>query len=199
MPTLTEFCSTVRSWVDDLNPSDTLVTSWVRIAEERMNNELRVDEMIVRTIATFSDDCVVLPDNWLKTIYVKPVAEPAYTFVSNKAYFDGLPDDTGRYTNVGRSIFVWPPIDPDALTQIEIGYYAKVPPLGDTTNPIIDRFPGLYLNCTLAAGQPYLIEDERLATFSSLATAAIQMANNQAIAARFSGSPITSVQRRSFG
>jgi hypothetical protein len=216
MAALTDFITVVKAWVDDLNPTDALITSWVRIGEERMNNELRVDEMIVREYATFDDDCAVLPADWLKTIYVKPQGGRAFTFVSNKGYFDGMPGQPalvaappggfapypptghGYYTNVGRTIFVWPPVDPDALTKFDIAYYAKVPPLGDTSNDVMDRFPSLYLNCTLAAGAPYLIEDDRLNTFAALATAGIKMANDQAVGARFSGSPIVPV-KRSFG
>jgi hypothetical protein len=165
-----------------------------------MNNELRVDEMIVREYATFDDNCALLPEDWLKTLYVRPQGGNAYTFISNKAYFDGLADPSvpGRYTNVGRTLFVWPPVDPEALLKIEVAYYAKVPPLGEIETAIKQRYPGLYLHATLAAGAPYLVEDERLSTFSALATAAIKMANDQAIAARFSGSPIRG-SRRSFG
>jgi hypothetical protein len=200
MTALTDFITTVKSWVDDLNPTDPLVESWVRIGEERMNNELRVDEMIVREYATFDDNCALLPEDWLKTLYVRPQGGNAYTFISNKAYFDGLADPSvpGRYTNVGRTLFVWPPVDPEALLKIEVAYYAKVPPLGEIETAIKQRYPGLYLHATLAAGAPYLVEDERLSTFSALATAAIKMANDQAIAARFSGSPIRG-SRRSFG
>jgi hypothetical protein len=200
MSALSDFVTTVKAWVDDLNPSDPLVESWVRIAEQRMNDELRVDEMIVREYATFDDNCAVLPPDWLKTIYVKPEGCTAYTFVSNKTYFDGLSatQAPGVYTNVGRTLFIWPAIDPEALTKIEVAYYARVTPLTDVITPVMSRFPGLYLNCTLSAGQPYLVEDERLATFAALATAQIKTANDQAIAARFSGSPLTS-KRRSFG
>jgi hypothetical protein len=215
MTVLTDFIVTVKSWVDDLNPPDTLVTSWVRLAEQRMNDELRVDEMIVRGYATFDDDCAELPPDWLKTVYVRPQGGRPFRFISNIAYFDGVDDAPplvqqdpasaptypaarqGFYTNVGRTIFVWPPIDPAALTKFEVGYYARVTPL-DVTTPVFERFPGIYLNCTLAAGQPYLIEDERLQTFAALATAQIKTANDQAIAARFSGSPITP-KIRSFG
>jgi hypothetical protein len=202
MTALSDFATTVRAWVDDLNPSDTLIASWVRIAEERMNNELRVDEMIAREYASFDDNCTVLPENWLKTLYVKPQGGSAYTFISNHAYFGGELTDcvlgSGRYTNVGRTLFIWPPVDPEIMRNVEIAYYQKVEPLGEFTTPIILRYPGVYLNCTLAAGAPYLIEDERLNTFSALATAGIKMANEQAIHARFSGSPIRG-SRRSFG
>lgn len=198
MTALSDFVATVKSWIDDFNPSDALVTSWVRIAEERMNNELRVDEMIVRASATFDDNCSVLPDDWLKTLYVMPQGCAPYRFVSNVAYFDEASESARIYTNVGRTLFVWPPVDPEALTKFDVGYYAKVPPLGNEPNAIMTRYPSVYLNCTLAAGAPYLIEDDRLQTFAALATAGIKMANDQAIAARFSGSPLTH-KRRSFG
>lgn len=215
MTALTDFIGIIKGYIDDTNPSDALVTAWVRVAEQRFNDELRVDEMIVRTYATFDDNCCVLPNDWLKTLYVKPKgARRTLTYVSNKDYFDidpaptlVQPDPTsppmwpahrgGYYTNIGRTMFVWPPIHPDAATKIELAYYAKVPPLSET-NAVFDRFPGLYINATLAAATTYLIEDDRLQVFAALATAQIKTANDQATAARFSGSPITPAIR-SFG
>jgi hypothetical protein len=213
MTALTDHITVVKSWIDDLNPSDALVESWVRIAEERCNNELRTLQQIVRDYATFDDNCAVYPPDWLENVYVKLKSGRPFLYVTPHAYWNlaaepqrtlqvtdptGVPPYPGPggqmvYTTIGETLFVLPNINPELLTQIEIGYFRKIQPLGNTMDPVFVRFPSILLNCTLAAGAPYLIEDERLATFATLATAGIAKANDAAQNARWSGSPLTPV------
>ncbi|MET0167519.1 MAG: hypothetical protein ABW318_21285 [Vicinamibacterales bacterium] len=208
MTALGDFILSVKEWVDDADPSDVLVTQWVRLGETRMNNELRTDVQVVRQYATFDDNCAVLPDDWLKTVYVRPQGGRPLNFVSNDTYWKMTPQTPpymeaspssdppypygkmGYYTHVGRTVFIWPPINPNDLTKIEVAYYAMVPPLAQDATPVFVRYPDIYLNCTLAAAQPYLVEDDRLNTFAALATAGIKMANDASMLGRFSGSPM---------
>jgi hypothetical protein len=209
MTALTDFCTVVRAWVDDVNPDDTMITSWIRMAEERLNNELRSNEQIVRDYATFDDNCAVLPDDWLEVLYVR--SGNVFRYVTPDAYWQTaaqptreleIADPTGAapwpppgaqkiYTIIGRTLFVLPNIDPAALTKIEVGYYRALAPLGDTMDPVLSRYPSLLLNCTLSAAAPYLVEDDRLSTFAALATAGIEKVNNSANSGRWSGSPLT--------
>lgn len=209
MSALSDFCNEIRDWIDDTDPTDAMITTWIRDAEERLNNELRTNEQIVRTYATFDDDCSTLPDDWLEFLYVRYKGGRPFDFITNHDYWQlkterayGTsfePNTSGEvypsigkalYTIIGRTLFVWPPINPDALTQIETAYYRKVQPLGPLQDPLQARYPAIYRYCTLAAGAPYLVEDERLSTFASLATAGIQKANDAAKMGRHSGSPI---------
>jgi len=218
MSALTDYFPIVRSWVDDANPSDTLIESWIRLAEERINNELRSKEQITVDYATMDDNCVVLPADWLEHVYVRVQGGKPFHYVTPDTYWTmaagptrplqvvdptnpptwpGCPDDM-VYTTIGTTLFVLPPINPDNLTKVEIGYFRAIVPLGTDMDPVMVRYPSILLNCTLAAGAPYLIEDERLQTFATLATAGIVKANQAAEAARWSGSPLTP-RVRSFG
>lgn len=209
MTALGDFIISIKEWVDDADPSEALVTQWVRLAETRMNNELRTDVQVVRQYATFDDNCAVLPDDWAKTIYVRPQGGRPLNFISNDTYWKMTPQNPpyvssvpagsdppypygkgGYYTHVGRTIFIWPSINPDDLTKIEVAYFALMTPLAQNPNPVFLRYPDIYLNCTLAAAQPYLVEDDRLNTFAALATAGIKMANDSSFLGRFSGSPM---------
>ena len=222
MSALTDFYATIRAWIDDVNPSDVLIDSWLRIAEERLNNELRSREQVTIDQATFDDQCALLPPDWAEHIYVRIKGGRPYSYVTPDAYWklatNQMPplqivDPTNAsvlasscdcggnmvYTTIGNTLFVLPTIDPNALTKIEIGYYRKIIPLqGDTTDPVFNRYPSLLLNCTLSASAPYLIEDERINTFATLATAGIVKANEQTQAARWSGSPLT-MRTKGFG
>jgi hypothetical protein len=215
MTALTDFYATVRAWVDDVNPSDALIESWIRLAEERINNELRSLEQVVRDYATFDDNCAVYPPDWLENVYVKMQGGRTFLYITPHAYWDmaaepqtvlqvvdptapkPYPGAGGQmvYTTIGNTLFILPNINPELLTKIEIAYFRKIVPLGDTLDPVFARYPSILLNCTLAAAAPYLIEDERLQTFATLATAGIAKANDASQNARWSGSPLTPVVR----
>ena len=85
---------------------------------------------------------------------------------------------------------MWPSIDPEALTQIEMAYFRKMLPLGDAEGRGLRSLPVDLPQLHPVAGAPYLIEDERLPMFASLATAGIEKANDATKAGRWSGSPI---------
>lgn len=217
MSDLTDFIATIKRWIDDEDEySDEVVTEWIRDAEERLNNELRTNEQVVRNYATFDDNCAELPPDWLEHIYVRLKGGTPFHYCTPDEYWTfarpspGVapdlssgevypwPGEDMRYTTIGLTLFVWPPIDPEALTQVEIAYYRKIIPIGATHDPVFDRYPSIYRNCTLTAAAPYLVEDERIQTWAGLATAGITKANEQAKKARWSGSPLLA-KKRSFG
>jgi hypothetical protein len=210
MSYLTDYCATIRRWIDDEGEySDTVVTEWIRDGEERMNNELRSVEQISREYATFDDNCSPLPPDWLEMIYVRPQGGTPLDYITPHDYwgerpapsFVTVPVNTGEvlpfpygrkglYTIIGQTLFVWPTIDPNAMTKIEVTYFRKLVPLGDKKDVVFDRYPALYRNCVLTAAAPYAFEDERTQTFAALATAGIEKTNNAAMSGRWSGSPI---------
>ena len=209
MTILTDFYTEIREWIDDQDPTDALVDSWVRIAESRINDELRSTEQITRTYATFDDNCSIMPADWLEHIYVRVKGGRPFDYITPHDYWDLRPPPTyspqpdplgverypwpGKkmlYTTIGTTLFVWPPIDPEALTQVEICYFRAIQPLGTQADVVFTRYHNIYLNCALSAAAPYLVEDDRLTTFASLATAGIQKANDMARSSRWSGSPI---------
>ena len=209
MSALSDYCALVRRWIDDEDEyDDATVTEWIRDAEERMNNELRAVEQVVRGYATFDDECATLPVDWLEHIYVRLKGGAPFDYITPHDYWDHRkrhdgptvvntsgevspwPGKKQLYTTIGNTLFVWPPIDPEALTQIEICYFRGIRPMGDNADPILDRYPAIYRYCTLTAAAPYLVEDERLQTWAGMATAAIQKANEATRAGRWSGSPL---------
>ena len=215
MSALSDFITTIKDWIDDTDPSDALITTWVRDAEERLNNELRCDLQVTRGHVTMDDNCVPYPPDWLELLYVKLVGGWPFTYISPDAYWrlaaeptralmvndpgslPPYPQPGGQmtYTTIGRTLFVQPHIDPAAATKLEVGYFRTIQPMGESADPILARYPSVYRNCTLAAGAPYLVEDERLGTWAALATAGIAKANDAAKAGRWSGSPITPLIR----
>jgi hypothetical protein len=215
MTALTDYCAVLRDWIDDQDPSDALVTSWIRDGEQRINDELRSVEQITREKATFDDNCAPLPPDWLECLYVKLVGGNVFRYVTPDAYWQmnanpGGPlmvnDPTSQpaypgpgswmvYTIIGQTLFVLPSIDPEALTKIEIGYFRKIMPMEAVADALVARYPVIMRSCALTAAAPYLVEDDRLNTWAGLATAGIAKANESARAGRWSGSPLTPVIR----
>jgi hypothetical protein len=70
-PFVSTFLDTLREWVDDFDVTDTLALSWVAMAEERMNNELRVPEMVQRREIHLLDQCIPAPDDMLEIIHLR--------------------------------------------------------------------------------------------------------------------------------
>jgi hypothetical protein len=63
-----DFLASLHEWVDDLDISETMMLSWVAMAEERFNNELRCLEMVRRERVELGDQCVPLPPDFLEII-----------------------------------------------------------------------------------------------------------------------------------
>jgi hypothetical protein len=248
---VTDFMSTLKEWVDDEDLTDELLLSWVAMGEERLNNELRILEMIKRSQVTLDDQCIPLPDDFLEILscrytnsglpmrYVSSdeywrlrtsasfyLSGPQTTAITYLDPMTGAPlgplprqpafiDYPGRsgpelplarnvYSIMGRTLFVHPTVsEPSDIvdpTEIELIYYAMVPPIAAALEPtpLFKRSPKLYLFGSLAASAPYFVEDQRAQTWDSNVTALIKSMNDGAHTSRVVGSPIT-IQVRSFG
>jgi hypothetical protein len=68
---LDTFYNYIRQFVDDFDLDDDVISSWVTFAEERINNELRVREMVQTREIFLADQCVMLPDDFLEIINVR--------------------------------------------------------------------------------------------------------------------------------
>ena len=73
------------------------------------------------------------------------------------------------YTIVGQELEVLPVPDSATLTG-EVTYYSKIPNLTDAnpTNWLMNSSPDIYLYGTLLQSAPYLVDDSRIAVWSSL-------------------------------
>ena len=67
-PFFDTFLANLQEWVDDLDLTSDMLISWVGMAEERFNNELRVLEMVQTRAVMLADQCVPFPDDWLEMI-----------------------------------------------------------------------------------------------------------------------------------
>lgn len=197
MSAIKEFSDQIRGWLN-FDYTDGLVLSWVRMAEERINNELRVREMIKIDRATFtSNPAAFLPDDWLEMDLVRRLdrAEPL-KFVARHDFFgkenDGYFTIIGSYLMVGGHFGVG--------TEIEIASFRQVPPLTEEPTWLYEKYPRLLTAATLTMAVAYGIEDERAPLWEAETQNRINTMNAAFQTARISGGRVTRrTQKRSFG
>ena len=245
-----QFLARLQGWTDDMDLSPDTLVSWIEMAEERFNNELRCLEMVSTRRVFFTDQCMALPDDFLEMISVRytgsglPLryvgSDEYYRLRSASEFYLSGPQTTaityldpqtgaplgplprqpafidypGRagpelplarnvYSFLGRTLYVHPtvvePGQPNP-TEVELTYYAKVPPLAQAQapTPVYSRAPKLYTYGALSCSSPYLVEDQRVAIWDGTVTALIKAMNDNSRVERVVSSPVL-VQIRSFG
>ena len=146
MSDFSDFKAQIADWANRQDWSDTLVTSFVRQAEQKLNAELRTDRMINFDEALVVDRCAPLPDDWLEFL------PDAGVKLANGNGADGfLPiryksDDEffnlkdgwayGYYTIFGRKLYFGG--TPDTVNGIvyKIAYFGEVPVFSDETSSL---------------------------------------------------------------
>ncbi len=175
---LVNYSDLKTSVADWLNRTDltTTIPDFITLAEAGFNKEIRNRKMIKRATATIDSQYSAVPSDWLQTVDFVIESNPIVTleFITNEQ-LDKLREtytSSGTpkfYTIVGQELEVLPVPDSATLTG-EITYYSKIPNLTDTnsTNWLMNSNPDIYLYGTLLQSAPYLVDDSRIAVWSSL-------------------------------
>ena len=155
---------------------DAQIPDFIRLAEERLRRELRIRQMLKVATAstTASDSTVSLPSDFLamKEMHLDTTPVSTLTFQTTSNFFkNARVTDSGKpvhYTLLG-SEFQFAPI-PDAVYTSRMVYYYKPDLLSDSnaSNLFLANCPDLLLYGALAEAEPYLMNDERLATWAQL-------------------------------
>ena len=203
MTALTDQCQVIRDWLNlgsDVYP-DSLVTSWIRMAEEKLSKELRCKDMIQIDVGNLIQQRYLLPSTWRAMDFVRVIGGKGLRYVSrddfyntDQEYVDDLPNVytiTGNYLIVGANVA-------DG-TDVEISYYRDLPPLGDNPTYMTTKYTTVYLLTTLYLAGMYAIEDDRQGTWESEMNTLIGDINSEHQLSKASGSKLTQRHRRSFG
>ena len=163
---------------DYLNRDDltSIIPSFISIAEAKFNRKLRVRQMVKRATATLDTAFFAFPSDFLQAKEFQLNTNPItyLEFVTEKQG-DLLRQDSfiaaGKpkyYAIVGTQLEVI--ATPDSEYTGELTYYGKIPALSDsnTSNWLLAYAPDLYLYGALVEATPYLKDDERLGTWSTL-------------------------------
>jgi len=165
---------------DYLNRDDltSIIPSFITLAEAKFNRKLRLRQMLKRATATIDTQYFAYPSDWLQAkefiLNTNPITymefvtdKQANELRQGQIIASGKPE---YYTIVGTQIEVI--ATPDTGYTGELTYYGKITALSDsnTSNWLLVYAPDLYLYGALLEATPYLKDDERLATWSTLYT-----------------------------
>ena len=208
MTDFSDFKSQISEWGNRQDWSDALVTSFVRMAEQKFNQELRVDRMLQFDDGIVTTRCAELPDDWLAFDLVRMASSQGpdgfvpVRYKSRDEFFN-LTDKnaTNYYTIMGRTLYFGGP--PDAINGVEykLSYYGEVPTFSDMTPSwIYTKYPSLYLFAALIHSDLHAVgEESQAASMKTLVEDQIQKLNAAHLAAKASGSRVTRTIVRSFG
>ena len=200
MTALTDQCNVIRGWLAlgvDVYP-DEVVTSWIRMAEEKLSKELRCKDMIQIDVGTLIDQRYLLPADWRAMDFVRIIGGVPLRYVPRDDFYnpDYAADQPKIYTMTGNYIITGVG---GTAAQVEISYYQDIPPLGDTATWLLTKYPTVFLVTTLHLASMYAIEDERSSVWSGEADTLIGDINVEHQLSKASGSRLTQRHRRSFG
>jgi hypothetical protein len=208
MTDFSDLQTSIAEWANRQDWAPALVTSFIRMAEQKFNAELRVDRMICNAQNTVTQRCATLPDNWLAMDFVQiENANGANGFLPIRYLardeFFNLTDKWayGYYTIEGRSIFFGGAPDDTEGVEFTIAYFGEVPILSDAQQSwLYTKYPSLYLHAALMHADLHAVgEEQAAANMKALAEDAIQKLNALYLRSKASGSRVTRSRVRSFG
>lgn len=201
MTAISDFCNTIRGWLNFEDYSDQLITSWVRMAEEQISTSLRCKHMIAIDTALVNQGRVKLPDDWLALDFVRVVDGKPLHFRTRDDFYNPPANrpgyNDGYYTITGNYLIT--PASLDDSISVELSYYESIPPLGDNVNWLMKYYSRLYVASTLAAASTYSIEDERGVVWQEAAQNFIDQINEEHQKSKASGSRIVMPRKKGYG
>jgi hypothetical protein len=208
MTDFSDFCAQIAEWSNRQDWSPALVTSFVRMAESKLNQELRVALMIQMDDGLIASRCAPLPPDWLAMDLVR-VANDAGAdgflvarYKARDEFFNQRDSHTWMYyTFVGMQMFFGGTPDPVDGTMYKLAYYAEVPVFSDTQDSwVYTKHPSLYLSAAMMHAYLHAVgEEQNAANAKQLAEDQIQKLNAAHLGAKASGSRVTMPRHRSFG
>ena len=193
--------TTLKTAVADFLNRDDLTSAtenFIALAESQINRDIRHWKMEARSSGQQSpgDEYSQVPADWMETIrfHITDNGTSPLNLISRAAMSDkraSNEDATGtptHYTHADSQFQLYP--TPSATTNTELLYYAKTTALSSSNadNWLLLEAPDVYLYGALLHSAPYLGEDERIAIWAQMYSAAVQQLNSTSDKAKYSGS-----------
>jgi hypothetical protein len=193
-----DLTSTISSYLarSDL---DSIIPTFVALAEQRLRRELRIRQMLVVAQATTTggDSTVGLPSDYLEMRDIHIAANPNGVLVydtPNLFYKKTISTESGqpkRYTVLASELQLGPV--PDGAYVLQMLYYSQPAFLSATnaSNTFLAYCPDALLYAALGEAEPYLMNDARLQTWGTLYERAIASINIADDSGEYSGQPMS--------
>ena len=161
----TELQTALIAWADSRGDTSDIIDDVVRLAESHFNLELRCRQMLTSTDLTPSSGAVTIPSDCVGIYSVIEKTSPRrvldyYGKEALETNFDTtVSGNACGYTVVGSSLSM----APRPTNDIELTYYQEIPGLeANTTNWLMTKYPGLYLEACQMEIYRYLKMDADL-------------------------------------
>ena len=208
MTDFADFKAQIKDWANRGDWDDLLTTSYVRMAEQKFNQDLRIDRQIKFQEALVSSRCAPLPDDWLQMTLVQfpsgrtPSGYVPIRYKSNDEFFNLLDANSlNYYTIQGRQVYLGGTPDTTEGQVLRLTYYGEVPVFSDTVPSwVYTKYPSLYLFAALMHADLHAVGEETTALgLKSQVDDIISKLNAQHLFSKASGSRMTRTRTRSFG
>ena len=208
MTDFSDFTAQIAEWANREDWSDNLIASFVSMANQKLNAELRVSRMINSVDALITARCAPLPDDWLEMSLVRvassnvPSGFRPIRYKSRDEFFQ-LPDKWAwsHYTIEGREVFIGGCPDDVNGKVVRLSYYGEVPVFSDDQDSwVYTKYPNLYLSAAMMHAYMHAVgEESQAALAKQLTEDEITKLNSEWNTAKASGSRLTRTRVRSFG
>jgi len=192
------FIDSINKWMNR-KYDNTQISQWIKFAEERISEELRIADMMDIDVGILTNRRVLLPSDWKELDFVHYENGRSLEFKSRTEFYNlGEANAKNFYTITGNYIVVGGPIDSVNGLPIEISYYASVPPFVEEDTWLYTKYERLYMAATLVSASAFGVEDQRAVLWETEATNRINALNVEHLRARNSGSRLAT-KRTGFG
>lgn len=176
------------------------VTDFIRLGEERIWRELRVNRMIEFSTLTIVADqnWVALPDNWVEFDTLSIQDGGRSRKLEYRSYDSLLEQDecAGRYYYSIKGTRLVYGVTPSSDADIEVTYFKRQDPLATTsTNWLLTDSPSVYLYAALLEGAVYAKNAGKAGEYGTLFDKAMTQVHDMDAAAKVSGSRLRMVAR----
>ena len=175
------------------------IPDFITLAEVRLSREIRTRKLLksVTTSTVAGDSTVEIPSDFLemRDIYLSGNPRISLSYESPSAFTRNAQAEVsgkpGFYTLLGQE-FEFAPI-PDKVYTVELLYYFKPTAMSDSvsSNEFLANYPDALLYAALLESEPYLMNDARIAVWSSLYDRAIANINTSDQNSEFAGVPLS--------
>ena len=197
---LNTYTALKASIADFLNRDDltAVIPDFITLAEAQINRDVRHWNMEARSSGqqSVADEYMQIPADWVETIrlHLTATGTTVVNLISRDAMADkraSAEDVSGTpiyYTHADSQFQLYP--TPSAETDFELLYYQKTTALSSSNadNWLLLDSPDVYLYGALLHSAPYLAEDQRVAIWAQMYSAAVARLNEASELARYSGS-----------
>lgn len=203
---ISTYSELTASVADFLNRDDlaSAVPTFIRLAESRIDRELRHWRQEKRSVAELDAQYSAIPADYLRPIRLQitdaPTGEVALMSVAQMLQLRSERNDrVGRpthYALTAGSIELYP--TPDQTYNASLVYYGRIPSLTNEapTNWLLAEAPDAYLYGALVHSAPYLKDDPRIAIWEGLFSSALGTLATSSDDAKYGGTGLVMRTKR---